>query len=227
MEQRIILVTGTTRGIGREITRQCALQGHVVIATGRTQARVQAALDGCPGEIHARSCDVRDAAEIEALATWVNDSFGKLDGLINNAGILDPGPVTDFELTTMQRVMETNVYGPVRITGALWPLLVHSADSRVINLSSGMGSAADITRPDHAAYRLSKWSLNGWTRMLATGAPDHVTVAAMCPGWVRTDMGGSGASRSVEKGAETAVWLATAPGIANGHFWRDRSIIPW
>lgn len=159
-------------------------------------------------------------------AALVESRYGRLDVLINNAGIIGNRPAAAFDLEQVHEVMDTNLYGTIHLTRAMWPLLLKSADARVINISSGMGSLGDQSKGDYAAYRMSKWALNGWTLLLAGDAPEAVSVNAMCPGWVKTDMGGLGAERPVE-GAETAVWLATEKDIPSGKFWRDKAVIPW
>ena len=124
--------------------------------------------------------------------------------------------------------METNVYGPLLVCQALVPLMEQNGYGRIVNMSSGMGQLSDMGA-GNPAYRLSKTALNAVTAMVAAGVRgSNILVNSMCPGWVRTDMGGSGAPRSVEQGADTAVWLAMLPeGGPTGGFFRDRKLIPW
>ncbi|MEZ5032713.1 MAG: SDR family NAD(P)-dependent oxidoreductase [Saprospiraceae bacterium] len=227
MQERIALVTGANRGIGKEIARQLADLGWQVIAGGRQPAAIQMAAEELGPRVMPVVCDIRRLDQCALAAALVESRFGRLDVLVNNAGIIGNQAATAFDLDQMAEVMETNLNGALYMTRAMWPLLLKSKDARVINISSGMGSLEDIARGDYAAYRLSKWSLNGWTMLLAGDAPPHIRVNAMCPGWVKTDMGGPGATRPVEKGAETAVWLATEPDIPSGKFWRDKAVIPW
>jgi NAD(P)-dependent dehydrogenase (short-subunit alcohol dehydrogenase family) len=128
-----------------------------------------------------------------------------------------------FDLEEMRNVLETNFWGAVTLTKHLFPLLKKSDDARIINVSSGMGEMSGMQSGGYAAYRMSKWMLNGFT-MLLDGelGRNKIKVYSMCPGWVRTDMGGVGATRSVEQGADTATWLATGENIPPGRFYRDR-----
>jgi len=127
----------------------------------------------------------------------------------------------------MRETMETNLYGPLMVTRALIPFLKKSDDSRVINLSSTMGQLSSMGA-GYAAYRISKTALNSLTLIQSKElAREGIKVNSMCPGWVRTDMGGSNAERPVEKGAETAVWLSTEGKIPTGKFFKDKKEIPW
>ncbi len=227
MGEKVALVTGANRGIGREIVRQLAERGLQVIAVGRDPVAIKKTADELGMGVIPLVGDIRKLDQCALLATLVEKRFDHLDVLVNNAGIIGNMSATDFDLDQLNSVMNTNLFGTIQITRALWPLLVRSKAASIINISSGMGSLADQPRGNYAAYRLSKWSLNGWTMLLAGDAPAHVGVHAMCPGWVRTDMGGPGADRPVEKGAETAVWLALEPDIPTGKFWRDKTVIPW
>jgi len=136
--------------------------------------------------------------------------------------------MSSFELTETADAMKTNFMGPVRTSKYFMPLLKKSADARIINLSSGMGELSSLQSGGYGAYRLSKTSLNAFTILLASELQQEgIKVFALCPGWVQTDMGGKGATRSVEKGAETAVWLATDKQSLNGKFYRDKKVIDW
>ena len=151
--------------------------------------------------------------------------------LVNNAGVEGSGwstSATDVDLDEVRDLLETNLYGAWRLTQAALPLMRRNGYGRIVNLSSGMGQLSDMG--GHApAYRVSKTGLNALTRMLtAELADENILVNSCCPGWVRTDMGGSNARRSVEEGADTPVWLATLPDDGpRGGFFRDRAPIPW
>jgi NAD(P)-dependent dehydrogenase (short-subunit alcohol dehydrogenase family) len=130
-------------------------------------------------------------------------------------------------LDTVRATLETNTLAPLRLAQVVAPMMMRRHAGRIVNISSGMGSLTDMLG-DHAAYRISKAALNAVTRVLAAELAGEVTVNSMCPGWVKTDMGGAGADREVEQGADTAVWLALdAPPTLTGKFLRDRKVIAW
>lgn len=225
--KKIILVTGGNRGIGRGICTELAHQGHTVLLGSRSVEDGEEAASAIGGDVTAVKLDVTEDADIMKAAKIISDRFGHLDVLINNAGIISTSAgATSAEPKEVTRVMETNFQGAWRVVQLMLPLLEKSKDGRIVNMSSGMGALDDLTG-GHAAYRLSKTALNGLTILLSNELQGRVRVNAMCPGWVRTEMGGEGASRSVEQGADTAVWLATAETIPTGKFFRDRQEIPW
>jgi NAD(P)-dependent dehydrogenase (short-subunit alcohol dehydrogenase family) len=221
--QRVALVTGTNRGIGAEIVRQLATDhGFMVFAGSRDPDDVEELEGIIPVEL-----DVTDQAEVDEVQERIGSEVGHLDALVNNAGVYgDPVGAADYDLDRAHEVLEVNTFGPWRLIEAFIPLLRRSEAPRIVNVSSGAGQLSDMNG-GRGAYRVSKAALNALTKTLAWDVED-VKINAMCPGWVRTDMGGSGASRSVEEGADTAVWLATLPEDGpTGGFFRDREPIPW
>ncbi|SNS45075.1 Short-chain dehydrogenase involved in D-alanine esterification of teichoic acids [Ekhidna lutea] len=225
MKKRII-VTGGNRGIGREVCKQLVDLGHDVTLTARSPEKGHEAAKEVGA--HFMQLDVSNKESIYQFTAKFNKEVGALDVLINNAAILkDNGmDVINADLDVVQQTIQTNVYGPWRLIQELSSLLQKSDNGRIINISSGMGAIEDL-RGDHPAYRISKAALNALTIMAHSQVGSSVKVNAMCPGWVRTDMGGSGAHRPVEKGAETAVWLATEEEIPGGKFFRDKKEIQW
>lgn len=228
---KAILVTGANRGIGREVVRQLARLGHKTILTGRNADNVRDAQDMLATEgiiTDAHPCDVRDDAQVHRLAEYVKNRYGKLDVLVNNAGIfLDQSDSTKAELEVIRQTFETNVLGPYRLIEVFIPLLRKSGDARIINVSSGMGGLTEMNG-GYPGYRISKAALNAVTRIFANDlARDRISVNSVCPGWVKTDMGGERATREVDKGAETIVWLATTTHPPTGKFLRDKQEIPW
>jgi NAD(P)-dependent dehydrogenase (short-subunit alcohol dehydrogenase family) len=221
-EQRVALVSGASRGIGGEIARQLAERhGYLVLAGARDPNAVDVHRSTVPLQL-----DVTDAPSIDAVRKTIESDPGRLDVLVNNAGVGGPSDTAAmFDLEQAHRVLETNVFGAWRLAQATLPLLRASDDARIVNVSSGMGQLADMGG-GYAAYRISKTALNALTRILAADEPG-IRVNSICPGWVRTDMGGSAAPRSVEVGADTAVWLATAPRVPTAGFLRDRRAIAW
>jgi NAD(P)-dependent dehydrogenase (short-subunit alcohol dehydrogenase family) len=222
-EPPVALVSGTSRGIGAEIARQLAADhGFLVLAGARNPGDVEAGEGLVPVAL-----DVTDQAGVDAARERVEADPGRLDVLVNNAGVYgEPIGVVDYDLEDAHRVLEVNLFGPWRLIQAFMPLLRGSEDPRIVNLSSGAGQLSDMNG-GRAAYRVSKTGLNALTRALAADESGRIRVNTMCPGWVRTDMGGRGAPRSVADGADTAVWLATDPGVGSGGFYRDRRPIPW
>ncbi len=230
----VALISGSNRGIGREIARQLAELGHHVIVTAREPAAAertaQEIAEGGGLSLQGEQLDVADPQSVERLAKRIQSEPGRLDALVNNAGTMGKvttnaanAPLDDAHLT-----METNLFGAWRLTQAMLPLLRRSDRGRIVNISSGAGQLSDMNG-GYPGYRISKTALNALTRVLANEATGTgILVNSMCPGWVRTDMGGSAATRSVAEGADTAIWLATLPDDGpTGGFFRDRSPIPW
>jgi len=219
----VALVSGTSRGIGAEIARQLAADhGFVVFAGARDPDEVEEGDGIIPIEL-----DVTDQDTVDAAQEQIGSDPGHLDALVNNAGVYgDPIGVVDYDLGRAHEVFEVNIFGPWRLSQAFLPLLQRSSQPRIVNVSSGAGQLSDMNG-GRAAYRLSKAALNALTRALAADERG-IKVNSMCPGWVRTDMGGSSATRSVEEGADTAVWLSTLPDDGpTGGFFRNREPIPW
>jgi len=196
--------------------------GFTVLAGARNPGEVVADENLIPLRL-----DVRDPDSVGAAIAGIEANPGSLDVLVNNAGIYgDPTGAADYDLDEAHEVLETNIFGPWRLIQASLPLLRSSPSPRIVNVSSGAGQLAEMDG-GHTAYRLSKTALNALTRTLAADEP-KISVNSICPGWVRTDMGGSRAPRSVEEGADTAVWLATmADDVPSGGFFRNREPIPW
>lgn len=225
MENRIILVTGGNRGIGLEICRQLAEQGHTVILGSRILDNGKSAAASLTGNVIPKKLEAKSEKDLQQLVKEIESEYGKLDVLINNAGVFSEPNVLDVSTEEMQRLFNNNVFAPLRVAQLMTPLLKKSNDPRIINMSSAMGNL-ESQRADHSAYRLSKFSLNGLTLQLADQLSD-MTVVAMHPGWVRTDMGGEQAPLSVSEGADTAVWLATASNIPTRKFFGERTIKNW
>jgi NAD(P)-dependent dehydrogenase (short-subunit alcohol dehydrogenase family) len=222
---QIALVTGANRGIGRETARQLAAQGYTVIVTARDAAKAEAAAAEIEGDTRPLACDVSDPASIDAAIAAVTADPGRLDVLVNNAGVgLDwgvSGTEPDFE--KIQATLETNLFGAYRMAIGLLPLLRASEHARIVNVSSGMGGVNEMGGWS-PGYRISKAGLNAVTRILSTELADAgVLVNSACPGLVATDMGSQfGARKSVEDGASGVVWLATLPDDGpTGGFFRD------
>jgi NAD(P)-dependent dehydrogenase (short-subunit alcohol dehydrogenase family) len=231
-EQPVALISGANRGIGREVARQLARRGHYVLIGSRDPSageREAGQIVAKGGRVSAVELDVTDASQVQQAARNIEADPGRLDVLVNNAGIYGTwDSAGDFDLDAAHGVLETNLFGAWRLTQATLPLLRRSTGGRVVNVSSGAGQLEDM-QGGGAAYRVSKTGLNALTRILAVEeAGNGILVNSLCPGWVRTDMGGANAPRSVEEGADTAVWLATLPGNGpSGGFFRDRKPIPW
>jgi NAD(P)-dependent dehydrogenase (short-subunit alcohol dehydrogenase family) len=263
---RTALVTGANRGLGLETARQLARHGlHVIVtsrdaAAARTAAETLAAAATPPGAVIALSVplDVADPASIAAAAERLRADGVTIDVLVNNAGIAMDG----FNAEVARRTIETNFFGPLRVTEALLPIV--PAGGTIVMVSSGMGElagideglrprftdpaltrdqvadlarqfVADVAAGHHrergwpsSAYRVSKVALNALVRVWAPElAAKEIILNAVCPGWVRTDMGGRGASRSVEKGAASIVWAAMRAREPTGGFFRDGRRIDW
>lgn len=236
---RVAVVTGANRGIGLEVARELARAGLKVVLTCRDEGRGKEAQRQLASEgldVDVRSVDVTESATIRDLDLYLRKQYGRLDVLVNNAGIMldyfdDKEPVMsiiDCDLERVRKTMETNVYGALSMIKELLPLMKENHYGRIVNVSSGLGQMSEMGA-GYAGYRLSKAALNALTCMVADElTSENIIVNACCPGWVRTDMGGRHAARSVEEGADTIVWLCQVPdGSVSGKLFRDREEQPW
>ena len=231
-DMKTALVTGANKGIGREVARQLATKGFHVFVGARDRRAGRKAADEVGkqgGSATFLEIDVSDNSSVVAAADMFAKAADHLDVLVNNAGIIADGDdaILDISDDLLQKTVETNTLGPLRVTRAFVPFLKNSKAPRVINVSSGGGQLTGGADGWAPAYCISKTALNGVTSQLATALPNFA-VNSVCPGWVRTEMGGQNATRSVEEGADTIVWLATdAPQELTGKFLRDRKEISW
>jgi NAD(P)-dependent dehydrogenase (short-subunit alcohol dehydrogenase family) len=229
--ERVALVSGGNRGLGREVARRLAKDGYAVVIGSRNHAKGQEAAAELGDHVSACRLDVTDPRSIESCLRQIEERYGRLDVLVNNAGIEGGGwrtDATDVDLDEVRDTLETNLFGAWKLTQAALPLMRRNGYGRVVNLSSGMGQLDEMG--GHApSYRISKVGLNALTRMLTAELDgENILVNSCCPGWVRTDMGGPNANRSVEEGGDTPYWLATLPDDGpRGGFFRDRKPIPW
>ncbi len=232
METKIALVTGGNRGIGFAITQGLLQKGYQVIITSRSldKAKQAAKKLNSNDKIIPIELDVADDNSIDKALESLQQKVNKLDALINNAGIYpDQGVnILTIDRELLDKTFNTNTFGAIRMVQAFLPLLKKSQDARVVNVSSGYGEIDGLSA-DVPSYCLSKLALNGATIMLSQALrSDKIAVNAICPGWVKTDMGGDSAPRTPEQGADTAIWLATeAPREETGKYWRDRKVISY
>jgi NAD(P)-dependent dehydrogenase (short-subunit alcohol dehydrogenase family) len=241
--ERIALVTGANKGIGFEVVRQLAREGFRVFLSGRNESAGQAAAEKLNHEAERESygkrsrrvavtfikIDTSKPETIRRAAEQFSQQSDRLDVLVNNAGILldDDSDVLTTTPEIFETTLRTNTLGALLVAQAFVPFLKRSDAPRIVNVSSGGGQLSDGADGWAPAYCISKTALNGVTVQLAAALPKFA-VNSVCPGWVRTDMGGSNATRSVAEGAAGIVWLATdAPQNETGKFWRDRKVIPW
>jgi NAD(P)-dependent dehydrogenase (short-subunit alcohol dehydrogenase family) len=232
--QRTALITGANKGIGHEIARQLAQRGFAVFIGARDMVKGRAATDELCREGYEATfihIDVTDPVSIKNASGTFSQKADHLDVLINNAAVLEDHGEDILKLNAemLDRTMKTNVNGPILVTQYFLPHLAKSpSGGRIINVSSGAGSLSRMSTYA-PAYSISKAALNAVTRQMA-GALKSQNMAVNCvdPGWVRTDMGGSQASHSVEQGAESIVWLAAdAPQTETGKFWHDKRETEW
>ena len=233
MERRVAVVTGGNRGIGLEICRQLSQNGIEVILTARNTTKGQQAVEALNAQgstIHFIPLDVIEQGSVRRLVKRLADEYGRTDILVNNAGIyIDRSiPGMEIDLSIVRQTMETNFYGPLRLSQMCIPLMRRHKYGRIVNISSQMGALSNMGS-GALAYRISKTALNAMTLVLANELRgSNIAVNTVDPGWVNTDMGGPSAPRSVSQGADTAVWLATQPdGGPSGGYFRDRKTREW
>ena len=226
------IVTGANRGLGQEVVRQLAAGGMRVILTSRSEdgAGAAGAMSTQKGQVLYHQLDVADGQSIHALVDYVASEIGTVDILVNNAGIhydtFQNTLTADFSI--VEEAWQVNTLGPWRLTKALYPRLRKGGGGRVVNVSSASGSFVD-SWAGTPAYSVSKAALNMLTvKMAADMAADKILVNAVCPGWVRTRMGGQEATRSVEEGGRSIIWAALLDDNGpTGGFYRDGERLPW
>ena len=231
---RVALVTGANRGLGFETGRQLLASGMTVVMAGRDADALERARKSLPEDAQARAfvvpMDVTDPASIVAAARSVTDSVGSVDVLVNNAAVLLFEDVAILSIPSggYRDTFETNLFGVIEVCRTFVPGMARRRYGRVVNVSSGAGQLARMSTYA-PAYSMSKAALNAFTRILpSTHRGRGVLANAVDPGWVRTDMGGPSAPRSVQEGADTIVWLATLPDDGpSGGFFHDRRAIEW
>jgi NAD(P)-dependent dehydrogenase (short-subunit alcohol dehydrogenase family) len=228
--ERVALVSGGNRGIGLEVCRQLAGRGITVVMGSRDAEQGRAAATELPDGVVVHQLDVADPESVGRLAHSVQEEFGRLDILVNNAAISnDEGQRgVDADLDRVKEALEANLLGAWRLCEVAIPMMRRNGYGRIVNVSTGLASLEDMGGGS-PGYRVSKTALNVLTRILASELRGSgILVNAVNPGWVQTDMGGSGATRTVEEGAEALVWAATLPNNGpNGGFFRDREPVAW
>jgi NAD(P)-dependent dehydrogenase (short-subunit alcohol dehydrogenase family) len=250
MTTTIALVTGANKGIGLETARQLGARGATVLAGARDEERgeeAERALQAAGADARFVPLDVTDPGSIQRAADWIDREYGRLDILVNNAGIARGNLPSETDLDAMREVYEVNVFGVIRVTNALLPLLRRAPAARIVNVSSEVGSITSMTDPSSplahmpgsVAYPSSKSALNMITAMYAKELRNTpIKVNAANPGYTKTDLNRNSGFRSVAEGAEASVYLATLPadgpsGILWGHLWSADGpadaygVLPW
>ncbi len=222
----IALVTGANRGLGFEIARQLQAEEFALLLGARDAEEGMAAAERLDATW--LPLNVAESESVREAAAWVRSEHGRVDVLVNNAGVLldeDADPLA-FDEAAILATLQVNLFGAWRVSNAFAPLMGNGG--RIVNVSSGAGQLSRMSTWA-PAYSVSKAALNAHTIQLAKAlAGRGIAVNAVCPGWVRTRMGGDSAPISVEEGADTAVWLAThAPPDLTGRFFRNRKEILW
>ena len=228
--KKTVLVTGANRGIGLAIVRQLDKLGNTVWLGARDLKAGEdaaATLRRSGLDVTALHIDLAAAGTIDAAIQHFAQPGRQLDALVNNAGVLHQQPLLELTNAQIADSIAVHLTGPLRLIRGVLPGMIARGAGRIVNVSSGWGSFSEgMGGP--GAYGITKAALNALTVRLAKELPPEVKVNAMCPGWVRTRMGGEGATRSPDQGADTAVWLATLPNDGpTGGFFRDRKAIQW
>jgi NAD(P)-dependent dehydrogenase (short-subunit alcohol dehydrogenase family) len=226
---RSALVTGANRGLGLAIAHGLSVRGFAVVLGARDRASAEQARATFPAgaQVELLVLDLARPERVSAALRELGERKLHIDVLVNNAGILPVGDVLSTPDEVMREAMEVHFFGPLALARGLVPAMQARGFGRVVNVSSNWGSfASGLEGP--AAYSISKATLNALTLKLSREVGSHVLVNTMCPGWLRTRMGGDEAELSPEQGADTALWLATLPdGGPSGGFFRERTSHPW
>lgn len=235
--KKIAVVTGANRGLGLAASEALAQRGFKVLMAMRNPDKEQKTLNALKMkslDVVPMKLDVSQEKSINEFVEQIRKEYGFVDVLINNAGILidseDGGNQSVFKTkaSTIQKTFTVNTLGPFLLTQKIFPMMKQEGYGRIVNVSSGMGQLSH-SQSASAAYRLSKTALNMVTNLFASEVEgSDICVNSVSPGWVRTDMGGPNADRTVEQGIKGMIWLATLPkGGPNGKFFRDQDVIDW
>lgn len=229
---KIAVITGANRGLGWGAARKLAKEGYELVLLGRNLAAIEKKAGELEREsgvrAHSIPIDLSQDSSIERAAHMIRERFSTgIDLLINNAGIFPESASESYDAAKVKEAMQVNALGPLRFTVLLGPLLMRKRGV-VVNVSSGMGGLADM-QGEFPGYRLSKTALNAATRYLSQEWKDAgVRVNSVCPGWVKTDMGGPGAERTIEEGVSSILWAAKVPAEGpTGGFYRDGKSLDW
>lgn len=232
-EKQVALVTGANRGIGYELVKQLALNGFKAILASRDLSKGHEAAQNLKQsglDVSFVRVDVDDQESIRQAALTVNETFGRLDVLINNAGVyLDENEkLLKMDPAILEQTMSTNFFGAYHVIRSFVPIMEKRGYGRIINISSEYGMMHEMSERGVGAYKLSKLALNGLTRLVAAEIQGDIKINAVCPGWVRTDMGGPAAPRTPKQAAESILWLATIGSEGpQGGFFRNGKAINW
>ena len=234
---KVALVTGANRGIGLGVSKQLASKGFKVYMGMRNLESNQELITQLKTEyplIQAVKLDVTKTVDIRTIQNQIKEECGSLDVLINNAGVFLESSSPDLDASVFHvdpvivlKTVETNTVGPLKLIQAFAPLMLEQREGRIINVSSGMGALNDM-EGRYPGYRMSKVAMNALTKIVQSELEGSgITINSVCPGWVRTEMGGEHATRSIAEGADTIVWLATTANPPRGKFLRDKKEIAW
>lgn len=234
--EKVALVTGANRGLGKEISKQLCQKGYAVFMASRTVEKGREAVrELCEQGYEAifLQMDVTDPVSIKNAYGAFSQNASHLDVLVNNAAILEETDrhirIDKLNVELLERTLKTNLIGPIMVIQDFLPFLEKSqTGGRIINMTSDLGSLSHM-QDSYPAYSLSKTALHGMTKQFSAAlAGKNITVNCVNPGWVQTSMGGPGANRPLEQGAETIIWLATeASAQETGKFWKDKREVPW
>lgn len=230
---KIALITGANKGLGFGASKKLAEMGYKVLMVGRSEEKIKKAtieLKNLSLDVEGFLADVSDDYSVEKLSQYLNQNFKKLDILVNNAGILIDSPQKGLFNSSTEEILKTfntNTLGAYRMVKFLGALLLKGENPCIVNISSGMGQLSEMEGL-YPGYRMSKTALNALTKILAKEFEGRIKVNSICPGWVKTDMGGSNAPRSIDEAVKGIIWAATLPpGGPSGHFFRDGKNLEW